>query len=205
VRWLKCVLGGCLVLVANSAMAVDFYMVMVDSLNVRQGPSHSGHIITKAPQHQLVLETRREGDWSEIFYLDSHKANVKGWVYNRYIQPQTLTPDTVAESVFAINVSAAQPVCEGRSMITGGSLCYLDVTFAVQSKTGQQTDVQVNCWADFVVPGRDSVTPVQATMTKRYRLTPEGASDTMRLKAGLKQLLDSTTLNVAYYNCAAGQ
>lgn len=87
-------------------------------------------------------------------------------------------------------------------MITGGSLCYLDVSFNVQSKTVSQERITVSCWADFVVPGRESVTPVQATVTKNYLLDRGGVGDTVRLKAGLKQQLDLTNLNVAYYNCS---
>ncbi|MDO6514811.1 MULTISPECIES: SH3 domain-containing protein [unclassified Neptuniibacter] len=201
-RLCKIFLGCWFALFASSALAVDFYVVTVDALNVRQGPDYTWNVIAKAPQNQLVLETRREGAWSEVFYQNANKANVKGWVYSKYIQPQTLTPETGKSAKFAIKVTAEQPVCEGRSMITGGSLCYLDVSFNVQSKTVSQERITVSCWADFVVPGRESVTPVQATVTKNYLLDRGGVGDTVRLKAGLKQQLDLTNLNVAYYNCS---
>ncbi|WP_420554504.1 SH3 domain-containing protein [Neptuniibacter marinus] len=190
-----------LVLVANSAMAMNFYMVIVDSLNVRQGPDFTWDVITKAERNQLVLETQRDGVWSEIFYLGPNKQKVKGWVHNNYIKPQTLTPNEGGNSKFNIKVSAEQPVCDGQSMITGESLCYLDVNFSVRSRAASEGSILVSCWADFVASGQEHIQPVQAKVSQNYVLQNGRVADTMRLRAGLKQQLGSKGLNVAYYNC----
>lgn len=187
----------------NTASAMEYYLVTGDQVNVRKGPSQKWNVVGKASKDQLVLETRREGLWSEVFFLDQRKRKVLGWMANQYLTPQTLAVEADSAAIFDMKVSAGKPVCADRSVVGVGSLCYLDVQFRLLDKGVSRRKAVVTCWADFVVPGDKSVTPIQANNSQSYHLIGGRAEGVMRLNAGLKQHAELMGFNVAYYNCSA--
>jgi len=181
------------------AHALEYYQVNGSNINVRKGPGQNWHVIDQIDKDQLVLETRREGLWSEVFFLTPNKQKVKGWVFNRYLSLQSLQ-QAQTPSPFRVTASAQTPVCANAPDY--GSLCYLDIAFSVQASEAEKTYVDLTCWADFVVPGKLSITPIQTKKTKRYTLLAGSTDGVMRLKVQLNHLVNQDKFSVAYYNCA---
>lgn len=184
------------------ASAMEYYLVTGDQVNIRKGPSQKWKVVAKASKDQLVLETRRDGLWSEVFFLDQRKRKVLGWMANQYLTPQSLAVEATPDAEFDIEVMAESPVCTNRTVVGVGSLCYLDIHFRLQSKDSDKRRVVVKCWADFVAPGSKAVTPIQTNNSQPYHLIGGRAEGVMRLNAGLKQHVESNSFNVAYYNCS---
>lgn len=198
-----CMLG--LMILSSSASAIDFYLVNSDKVNIRKGPGQQWDVIANVGVGQLVLETRRQGYWSEVFYLNNRKAKIQGWVYNTYLIPQALSSQPEPNSSFKIDVAANEPVCIDRAGVSLGSTCYLDVDFHLVSYLKDVREVQVSCWADFVVPGHKAVTPVKATHTQKYHLLNGEIQGQVRLNAGLNQHVAPNDYRATYYNCSATQ
>lgn len=186
----------CIVLPAH---ALEYYQVNGSSINVRKGPGQNWPVIDQVDKDQLVLETQREGLWSEVFFLQPNKKKVKGWVFNRYLSLQNLQ-QVQTSSPFRVTATAQKPVCANAPDY--GALCYLDIAFSVQAFEADKPYVDLTCWADFVVPGKLSITPIQTKKTLRYALLAGSTDGVMRLKVQLNHLVNKEKFSVAYYNCA---
>ena len=173
-------------------------------MNVRKGPSIKWKVIKQVDRDQLVLETRREGEWSEIFYLTPNKKVIKGWIFNAYLKPQEIEePVKSSAQQFDVKASADQLVCADNTVVAIGSLCYLDIHFTVTAVNTDQRRAVVTCWADFVVPNRQEIRPIQTTGVDRFHLFGGKAEGTIRLKVGLDARVSRNEHNLAYFNCTA--
>lgn len=192
-----------LMIFSSSVSAIEFYLVEGDNVNIRKGPGQQWRAVSKVDDGQLVLETRRQGYWSEVFYLDQRKTKIQGWVYNTYLVPQVLSGDPSSKDELQVDVEAEQTVCVDKAGVSIGSTCYLDVNFHLVVTQSEVKEVRVSCWADFVVPGHKDVTPVQASHTDAFHVLGGSVEGRMRLTAGLNLIVPPEGYSATYYNCSA--
>lgn len=186
-----------------SASAIEFYLVEGDNVNIRKGPGQQWRVLSKVDDGQLVLETRRQGYWSEVFYLDRRKTKIQGWIYNTYLVPQVLSGEPSSKDELQVDVSAKQTVCVDKAGVSIGSTCYLDVNFHLVVPQAEVKEVRISCWADFVIPGHKDVTPVQASHTDVFHVLGGAVEGQMRLTAGLNLIVAPKDYSATYYNCSA--
>lgn len=186
-----------------SASAIEFYIVEGDNVNIRKGPGQQWRVLSKVDDGQLVLETRRQGYWSEVFYLDRRKTKIQGWIYNTFLTPQVLSGKPSSMDELQVDVVADQTVCVDKVGVSIGSTCYLDVSFHLVVPQAEVKEVRVSCWADFVVPGHKDVTPVQASHTDAFHVLGGSVEGRMRLTAGLNLIVPPEGYSATYYNCSA--
>ncbi|WP_415892643.1 SH3 domain-containing protein [Neptuniibacter sp. PT8_73] len=194
----------CVLLFALPVQALEYYQVTGDNINIRKGPGQKWRVVAQVNKDQLVLETRREGPWSEVFFLKPNKQKVIGWVFNQYLALQTLEqPKSAEASPFSLEVIADKPVCADRTSVGMGSLCYLDISFVITDSTKRRKQARVECWADFVIPGDRKVIPIKTSDVQSFHLLGGHAEGLMRLNVGLNTVVNPEEFSVAYYNCAA--
>ena len=196
-----CLLG--LMIFSSSVSAIEFYLVESDNVNIRKGPGQQWGVVSKADEGQLVLETRRQGYWSEVFYLDQRKTKIQGWIYNTYLVPQVLSGEPSSKDELQVDVAAEQTVCVDKAGVSIGSTCFLDVNFHLVVPRAEVKEVRVSCWADFVVPGHKDVTPVQASHAEAFHVLAGAVEGRMRLTAGLNSTVAPKDYSATYYNCSA--
>ncbi|EAR62976.1 SH3 domain-containing protein [Neptuniibacter caesariensis] len=188
-------------ILSANASALDYFNVNADKVNVRKGPGQNWKVVAQVDAGQLVLETQRAGQWSEIFFVKNSNRKFQGWIFNAFLTPQQLD-GSEKKQPYQLDVSALKPVCTDRTVVGIGSLCYLDVSFVVTFEDESTRQTKINCWADFVVPGDKEVVPIQTSDTQLYHVLGGKAEGVMRLNAGMQRRVDSEGLNLAYYNCA---
>lgn len=193
----------CLIwIVPWAAQAAGYFVVTTDGVNIRQGPGQQWQVVAIADQGQLVLENERKGQWSQISFLSVQEKAVQGWIFNTFLQPQTIPPRTVTQ-LFDVTAQADRLVCSEDADSSITNLCYLDIHFTLIAKGAAQRKALVTCWADFIVPAPEDVIPIQTADIQSVHLLAGRAEGMIRLNIGLDKPISDKQQNLAYYNCSA--
>ncbi len=182
--------------------AFEQFLVTGDDVRIRKGPGLQWKVLSKVDKSQFVLEVRRKGLWSEIYYLTPHKKEVTGWIYSSYLAPQMENKITNAP-LDVIDVEAGPLICPDYSSMATGTLCYLDINFVLLSRSRVLQETEISCRADFVVPDDRDIIPIQTTGKQIYYHAAGRVPGKMRLNVGLDARADKGSNDLGHYSCSA--
>ena len=189
--------------------AFEYYRVTGDDVRIRKGPGLQWKVLSTVDKKQFVLEVQRKGQWSEIYYLTSHEKVVTGWIYNRYLAPQShMEAKSTDEKVEVTDISPGQLICPDYSSMAAGSLCYMDISFVLLSSSNYLQEnvlqeTEVSCKADFVVPDDRDIIPIQTTAKQVFYHAGGRVPGKMRLNVGLDARVDQGSHILSHYSCTA--
>jgi hypothetical protein len=159
-----------LLFVSCHASAVDYYVVMNDSVRVRAEPSLKGRSLIMLNKGHLVIKLEEKGEWSKIYFLGREEVNgrTEGWMSSQFLAPESIAIKEVLKEELELADKGAALSCEkviGNDFIQG---CDLYLEYALVKGSGLKK-INVNCSAELVAKtAKGDLIPVPVSQTLEH-------------------------------------
>lgn len=189
--------------VSTPSLALDYYRVIDEPINVRTGPGTNNKMIAQVYKGENVLFIKQQGDWANIFFLHPDGRKVEGWIHSKFIKKEA---DAVqSNSPVVAEAIGANLDCATNKNRKGISGCLLDIDLTVTGPFGKDS-VSVRCESEMLMElSNGQVKPVQET--GRIRTPLKSGAGAARMQLMVFPLIKGDyfieNLSVVDYRCIA--
>ncbi|SIS59767.1 SH3 domain-containing protein [Neptunomonas antarctica] len=140
----------CLFFTSFNALALEYYRVTDEPINIRVGPGTNFKMLAQARKGEKVLFLKQDGDWVNISFLHPDGRKVQGWMHAAYLKPEAGTEEKLENVPVLAKALGAHLECLPNTNNVGVGSCMLNLDLSVSGPLDHDA-AEIRCESELLL------------------------------------------------------